>query len=688
MRLTVATVPLDRMIISPLNTRQTPPDDPTVPGLAETIHAGGLLQPPLVHRMGRSKRYGALDGGRRFRALCRVQKHHPDATTVDFTAIPVVLAEGTDAELVQASATGNFQREAMTDIQLYDAVRKIRATGKNVTDEMLAEAFGVPIARIRRILRLAYVHPEILETYAKGGLDEQSLYAYAATADQALQQSAFATLQGWQRSNPHYIRRALGLADESTRQMLQIVGVENYEAAGGGFEPDLFSPNSGRVLDPELLGQLYNAHLASVQERLRQEHPDRELTFGDPPQDRHGTDHRLQADRVRRVPAELQERMADLRQRLGSLQEELSEAVDWEACEERGIDVDVRSARTAWDVVPLEPSLAERANEILAAIPPLREELQRLQTQADEAPTELPPGATHVCLTIRDGAVVPTFWFPDAQAAGVTKQAGGAKVPAARSDAGPAPDPAQPTLTGRAEVWLRAARVNMAILYVLGDGEGSAATRARAHKALIYAMAHRLLHRRTYGQSNFGLVHNFEGATYNHGSSGVESPDATVAAALDTVPGLTETNVAAGFLTFEQLATPEQVDLCAAAVFAARIEGAVEPTGSLADEVMTDLAIPALARGVWSPSDDFFGLFRKATMLAWVSGFEPAFKFGSLKLNELKDAAVDFFAAGPGSESRFGIAPEVTDRVREWLPSWLRWASAEELAEGRSRKAR
>ena len=87
-------------------------------------------------------------------------------------------------------------------------------------------------------------------------------------------------------------------------------------------------------------------------------------------------------------------------------------------------------------------------------------------------------------------------------------------------------------------------------------------------------------------------------------------------------------------------------------------------------------------------SDDFFGLFRKATMLAWVSGFEPTFKFGSLKLNELKDAAVDFFAAGPGSEARFGIAPEVTDRVREWLPHWLRWASADELAEGRSHKAR
>jgi ParB-like chromosome segregation protein Spo0J len=690
MKLSRTAVPLSRLILSPLNTRQTPPDDPEVEGLADSILALGLLQPLLVHKVKRSRNFGAVEGGRRFTALCRLRERTP-AVDFDFDAIDVVLAEGTDAELIQASVTANFQREPMTDVQIYAAVRRIMDTGRNLTDEVLAQSFGVTLARMRRILRLAYVHPVILETYEKRGLSEAALYAYAATADQALQKDVYDTLQGWERNDPAHIRRALGVADQSTADMLRVVGVDTYLAAGGAFEADLFSQNAGRVLSPDVLLELYNAHLASIQENLRQTCADRELTFGEPPQDRWGPDHRLRARAVPTVPAEVQEPLDRVRDAVSTLEEELSEAVDWQLCDEQGVDVDVQSPETVWAEIPFIPDLALRAREIVAELTPLRTELAQLEARAAEAPLAIPAAATHVSLTVQDGTVVPTFWYPDAKAAGFSTLAGGAAADVTSTTPAAPADPALPTLTGRADAWLRAARVNMAIAHVLADGEASAFTRSRAHKALLFAMAHRLVSSRQAPRSywvshNYGLVHNFDGATYNYAASGVEAPDADLLATLATIPGMGEKDVAAGFLTFEENATPEQIELCAAILFTTRIEGALDVKGSLADEVMTDLAVPVFARRAWAPTRAFFDLFRKATVQAWIGAFEHAFAFGNLKVAELKDGAVAFFTAGPEEQVRYGLTPATAESVRGWVPQWLRWESAGQLAAMRAGK--
>lgn len=689
MKLTRTAVPLARLVLSPLNTRQTPPDDPEVEGLADSILALGLLQPLLVHKVRKSRNFGAVEGGRRFTALCRLRQRTP-AVDFDFDAIDVVLAEGTDAELIQASVTANFQREPMTDVQIYAAVRRIMESGRNLTDEVLAQSFGVTLARMRRILRLAYVHPVILETYEKRGLTEAALYAYAATADQALQKDVYDTLQGWERNDPAHIRRALGVADQTTADMLRVVGVDTYLAGGGAFEADLFSQNAGRVLSPDLLLELYNAHLASVQETLRQTYADRELTFGEPPQDRWGPDYRLQARAVPTVPAEVQEPLDRVRDTVSMLEEELTEAIDWELCDEQGVDVDVESPGTVWAEVPFVPELALRAREIVAELIPLRDELEQLEARAAEAPPAIPAAATHVSLKVQNGTVVPTFWYPDAQAAGFSTRAGGAAAVTSATPAAPA-DPAVPALTGRADAWLRAARVNMAIGHVLADGEASAFTRSRAHKALVFAMAHRLRTSRQTPRSyslshSYGLVHNFEGATYNYAASGLEAPDTDLLATLGSIPGMGEHDVAAGFLTFEENATPEQIDLCAAILFTTRIEGALDVKGSLADEVMTDLAVPVFARRAWAPTRAFFDLFRKATIQAWIGAFEHAFAFGNLKVAELKDGAVAFFTAGPEEEVRYGLTPAAAEGVRGWVPQWLRWGSAGELAAKRAGK--
>lgn len=665
-------LPLSKMVLSPLNSRQTSPDDPEVDGLADSITVIGLLQSPVVHWMAKARKWGVLDGGRRFHALNRMQARNPDEA-FDFDAIPVTIAKGTDAQLMQASATANFAREPMTDVEIYEAVRRIMAKAKNVTDEMLAQAFGVTLTRMRRILRLAYVHPDILDAYARNGLDQRALYAYAATADQALQKQVYDELPDWQRSNERMIRRALGLADDSTHEMLQVVGMEAYQAAGGDFEADLFSENSGRVLDPELLGQLYNAHFTAAAEALRAQYPDRELTFGEPPQDRHGTDYRLQAHAEPAVPAEVRERLETMAETVHTVEGRITEAVDWDACEERGLDIahlSLDGDDVPWDEVPFLPEAAEEAKNLVAQGIEARAELQTLEAQVAAAPQAMPAAATHVSLTVRNGRIRPLFWYPDAKAAGFSTRAGGATA-AGQAATAKAADPANPTLTGRAELWLGAARVNMAIHHVLDDTDASARTRARAHKALIYAGVHRLV---SPGAGDYGLVHNFDGGTYSHHGSGLEAPD--VLQALAAVPGVKDRNPAAGFLLFERTATPEQVDLCAAVLFARRVNPALEPNGSLADEVMSELADPTLARRAWAPTRDFFDLFRKATILAWMEAFKHEIALGTLKADPLKDAAVEYFTADEGAQQRFGLTPAVADTLRTWLPEWLRWPSS------------
>lgn len=676
-RTTRSTIRYKQMVLSPINVRKTPPDHPTIPGLADSIGELGLLQHPVVHKL-KGGKFGALDGGRRYHAIGLLLTRGGSA--FNFDEVPVIIAEGTEAELIQLSATANFQREKMADVEMYHAVKMVTDLNPDATDEMLALGFGVDVARMRRILRLAHIHPEILEAYAKNELHETSLRAYAATADQDLQKQAYDSLDGWYKNNPNAIRRALGVAEDKTLEVLSVVGVEAYVAAGGEFEADLFVQNSGRVLHPAILGQLYNDLVAGTEQTLREQYPDRQLTFGEPPRDSYSVDHRLQAHPVPAVPPAVAERMEELGETIGILEEELSEAVDWDRCDEDGIEVNVQSGETSWDTVPLLCDLA-RILEIEAELAPLRDEHQRLEAEAAAAPPALPLAATHVHLKSQNGSLVPTFWYPDAKAAGLSRRAGGAKAAAAAKSV----DPANPTLSGRAEIWLRAARVRMAITHILGGGSASADTRARAHKALIFAMANRLVVARLGERSDYGLVYNFAGATYTFSGSGVDSPDAALLDAVSAVPGISDRDSVTGFLTFENSATREQVDLCAAAVFALKINGQLERTGSVVDEVMTDLAQPAFARRAWTPTLDFFDLFRKSAILAWTATVETGFPFFDLKVKDLKSAAVDFFTGGPGAPMRFGLSPEALEAVRGWVPTWLRWSSAEALAAKRPR---
>lgn len=103
----VLEIPIDQLIISPLNVRKYLGD---ISELADSIRAEGVLQPLLVRAYdGKDDKYEIIAGSRRFTA----------AVQVGLDLLPAVVRDLTDAQAVAASLTENMLRG---DLQLEERV--------------------------------------------------------------------------------------------------------------------------------------------------------------------------------------------------------------------------------------------------------------------------------------------------------------------------------------------------------------------------------------------------------------------------------------------------------------------------------------------------------------------------------------------------------------------------------------
>src|SRR3546814_4755364 len=90
---------------------------------------------------------------------------------------------------------------------------------------------------VRRVLKLAALHPTILKAFQKDEIGMSAAQAFALTDDQDRQLEVFKRTG----DNPHQIRAMLTqemVAD--TDKHFRIVGEAAYTAAGGTFTADLF----------------------------------------------------------------------------------------------------------------------------------------------------------------------------------------------------------------------------------------------------------------------------------------------------------------------------------------------------------------------------------------------------------------------------------------------------------------
>ncbi|KPU94625.1 chromosome partitioning protein ParB [Variovorax paradoxus] len=239
----------------------------SIPSLASSILRVGLLQNLTVIASPDGESFEVVAGKRRLAALKllakrrRIGRDHP---------VPCLLVPDASARTV--SLTENVQRVSMGAIEELRAWKALAAEGRAIED--IAADFGVTPLVVRRRLRLANVSPRLLSACEAGEVSIEQLMALAITDDHKAQEAAWFEAPQWQRS-PDALREHLTQdeIDASRDPVARFVGVETYEAAGGGIRRDLFADEQNGVFlaDAGLLESLARDQLEAVADAVRAE---------------------------------------------------------------------------------------------------------------------------------------------------------------------------------------------------------------------------------------------------------------------------------------------------------------------------------------------------------------------------------------------------------------------------------
>ena len=260
-------VPLSRLVLRPTgrNVRKTVPRM-SIPELAASIQRVGLLQNLIVIPAADDLHYEVVAGGRRFAALKLLAKKHRIAKDWDVPCLQV--ADGTART---ASLTENVQREAMHPADQFEAFAALVAEGRPIED--IAADFSVTPLVVQRRLKLANLSPRVMDDYRADVVTLDQLMALAITDDHAAQEAAFYDAPHWQR-NPSALRERLTEREiGASHPLVRFVGLDAYEAAGGGIRRDLFAEGDAGVYvsDTALLETLVREKLESYASTLRAE---------------------------------------------------------------------------------------------------------------------------------------------------------------------------------------------------------------------------------------------------------------------------------------------------------------------------------------------------------------------------------------------------------------------------------
>ncbi|AIO49675.1 ParB/RepB/Spo0J family partition protein [Serratia marcescens] len=260
-------VPLSRLVLRPTgrNVRKTP--RMSIPELAASIQRVGLLQNLIVIASADGEHYEVVAGGRRLAALKLLAKKHRIAKDWEVPCLQV--ADGTART---ASLTENVQREAMHPADQFEAFAALVAEGRPIED--IAADFSVTPLVVQRRLKLANVSPRLMADYRADAVSLDQLMALAITDDHAAQESAFYDAPQWQRHPSHLRERLTEREIDAYRHpLVRFVGLDSYEAAGGGIRRDLFAEGDAGVYlnDAALLERLAQDKLAGIAATVRAE---------------------------------------------------------------------------------------------------------------------------------------------------------------------------------------------------------------------------------------------------------------------------------------------------------------------------------------------------------------------------------------------------------------------------------
>ncbi len=161
-------IPLDALRVSKLNMRHGR-KKPDVSDILPSIRESGLRQTLLVRREG--KYYGVIAGRRRFFALKEIARETGETPLVPCA----IMSEKDAASAIAASVIENVGRLPATEMEQYDAFKRLHEEGKVVED--IAAFFGVTELLVRRVLALASLAEPIRKLYAEDALDRETIRA-------------------------------------------------------------------------------------------------------------------------------------------------------------------------------------------------------------------------------------------------------------------------------------------------------------------------------------------------------------------------------------------------------------------------------------------------------------------------------------------------------------------------------
>ena len=260
-------VPLSRLVLRPAgrNVRKTP--RMSIPELAASIQRVGLLQNLIVIAAADGEHYEVVAGDRRLAALKLLAKKH--RISKEWEVPCLLVADGTART---ASLTENVQREAMHPADQFEAFAALVAEGRPIED--IAADFSVTPLVVQRRLKLANVSPRLMADYRADAVSLDQLMALSITDDHAAQESTFYDAPQWQRHPSHLRERLTEREINAYRHpLVRFVGLDSYEAAGGGIRRDLFAEDDAGVYltDAALLERLAQDRLAGIAANVRAE---------------------------------------------------------------------------------------------------------------------------------------------------------------------------------------------------------------------------------------------------------------------------------------------------------------------------------------------------------------------------------------------------------------------------------
>ncbi|AWP59356.1 chromosome partitioning protein ParB [Bordetella bronchiseptica] len=259
-------VPLSKLVSRPTsrNVRKTP--RMSIPELAASIERVGLLQNLIVTATADGEHYDVAAGSRRLAALKLLAKKR--RISKEWEVPCLLVADGTART---ASLTENVQREVMHPADQFEAFAALVAEGRPIED--IAADFSVTPLVVQRRLKLANVSPRLLADYRADAVNLDQLMALAITDDHSAQETAFYEAPEWQRQ-PHALRDRLTEREiDAGHALVRFVGLDAYEAAGGGIRRDLFAEGDSGVYvtDAALLETLVREKLDSHAAQVKAE---------------------------------------------------------------------------------------------------------------------------------------------------------------------------------------------------------------------------------------------------------------------------------------------------------------------------------------------------------------------------------------------------------------------------------